>query len=400
MRDISTDAIHAGRTSPHHNARPHAPPIDLSSTYSIPDLDAGAEALGHWANGAADAGNPIYGRLSNPTVCGFESGLAALEKAEDAVAFASGMGAVTACLMAARQQGASHVIAVRPLYGGTDHLLSSGLTGLEVSWVQADPAAVRAALREDTGLVIVESPANPTLALADIRALAAAAGDVALLVDSTFATPVLQNPLELGASLVLHSATKFLGGHGDAVGGIVAADSEWCAALRQVRIATGAILHPLAGYLFHRGLQTLALRVDRAQTTAGTLAQRLLDHPAVSRVYYPAFSEDWQRFGTQQMQGPGTLVSFEIHGGQRAARQLMASLNLLTPAVSLGSVDSLIQHPASLTHQVVSDEGRAQGGISDTLLRLSVGLEHVEDIWADLSQALDSTGTAYRVAVS
>lgn len=390
MAQAKTSAIHAGRENLHATPRPHVPQIDLSSTYPLDDLEGAATSLNALAHGAQHADSPVYARLSNPTVDGFETALATLEKADEAVAFASGMGAVTACLLAARLRGANHIVAARPIYGGTDHLLASGLTGLEVSFTSADPEAIRAALREDTGLVLLETPANPTLALANIAQVVEAAGDTPVLVDNTFATPMLQNPIALGAALVLHSATKFLGGHGDAVGGIVAGSSEWCATLRQVRIATGAILHPLAGYLFHRGLQTLPLRVQQAQSSAMELAQRLVEHPAVEQVYFPAFDDAWVDIKDKQMQGPGCLISFEVGAGYSAARTMMQSVKLLTPAVSLGSVDSLIQHPASLTHQIVSDEGKSQGGISDSLLRLSVGLEDIDDLWEDISQALES----------
>ncbi len=389
MTRFSTDAIHAGRDRTAAQPQPHVPLIDLSSTYPIPDLEEAAESLGALAEGAVDAPNPVYARLSNPTVAGFERALADLEHAEEAVAFASGMGAVTACLLAARLRGAGHVVAIRPVYGGTDHLLCSGLTGLDVTWAQPTAASVADSIQPDTGLVILETPANPTLALVDIEAVLAGAGAVPVLVDSTFATPILQNPIDLGAQLVLHSATKFIGGHGDAVGGIVAGDAEWCGALRQVRIATGAILHPMAGYLFHRGLQTLPVRVARAQATARELASRLLDHPDVEAVDFPEFDPAWDRFGKYQMRGPGALLAFEPRGGYQAARDIMERVQLITPAVSLGSVDSLIQHPASLTHQVVSEEGKAAGGISDALLRVSIGLEHVEDLWADLRGALE-----------
>lgn len=399
MTQITTDAVHAGRENLHAAPRPHVPQLDLSSTYPLPDIDGAARSLSDLAGGAASAENPVYARLSNPTVAGFECALAKLEGAEEAVAFASGMGAITGCLLAARLRGAGHVVAVRPIYGGTDHLLESGLAGLDVSFTSASETDIQAAMRPDTGLVLLETPANPTLALADIAAVVSAAGDVPVLVDNTFATPILQNPIELGASLVLHSATKFLGGHGDAVGGIVAADSDWCASLRQVRIATGAILHPLAGYLFHRGLQTLPLRVKHAQESARTLANRLLEHPAVEQVFFPEFDAVWESLSQHQMRGPGALVSFEVAGGQAAARAALHSLRLMTPAVSLGSVDTLIQHPASLTHQIVSDEGKDQGGISDALLRLSVGLEDVDDLWADLAQALDARST-FKIAAS
>ncbi|HRC86587.1 MAG TPA: PLP-dependent transferase, partial [Thermoanaerobaculia bacterium] len=290
-----------------------------------------------------------------------------------------------------------HVVAVRPVYGTTDHLLASDLLAIEVSWAKADE--ISQALRPDTALVVIETPGNPTLDLVDIAAVVAQAGDVPVLVDSTFATPILQQPAELGASLVVHSATKFLGGHGDVIAGMVATSSAWARELRQVRMMTGALLHPLAAYLLHRGMPTLPLRVRRAQQTAAELAGRLSRHPAVLRVHYPGLpGGDPHGLVGRQMRGPGALVSFELAGGHEAARKVMAGLHHITPAVSLGSADSLIQHPASLTHRVMDPEAREACGISEGLLRLSVGLEGVEDLWLDLEVALAAAAVPAELA--
>lgn len=207
----------------------------------------------------------------------------------------------------------------------------------------------------------------------------------------TFATPVLQPPLALGATLVLHSATQFLGGHGDVIAGVVACDTPWASALRQVRAAIGGLLHPLGAYLLHRGLQTWSLRVRKAQENAQSLALRLAAHPAVARVFYPdpGTVVNAHLLGTR-MRGPGSLMAFELHAGHAAAGIVMGAARLATPAVSLGSVDTLIQHPAALTHRVVDAATQAQCGISPGLLRLSVGFEHVDDLWIDLRQARDS----------
>ncbi len=385
---FETLAVHAGRGDL-ATLGVHALPLDLSTTYPLAGLDGATASLDAMVAGGAPAGSPVYGRLHNPTVARFEEALAALEGTAAAVAFGSGMAAVTACLLAARlRSGGSHVVAVRPIYGTTDHLLSSDLLGMTTTWTTPD--RITAALRPDTALVVIETPANPTLDLVDIREVVAQAGPVPVLVDSTFATPVLQRPAELGAALVLHSATKFLGGHGDVMGGVVATDEVWAAELRKVRIATGALLHPLAGYLLHRGLATLPLRVRAAQAGAQILARRLRTHPAVARVLYPGLpGGDPAGLLGRQMRGPGALLSFEVHGGHEAAARLLQSLRLITPAVSLGSTDTLIQHPAGLTHRVVAAEDRAAAGIAESLLRLSVGLEDPEDLWADLEGALD-----------
>ena len=294
---------------------------------------------------------------------------------------------MTAALLAARMVG-SHVVAVRPLYGGTDHLLSSGLLGLDVTW--ATPGTVGQAVREDTALVVCETPANPTLQLVDIEDVVAQSKGVPVLVDSTFATPVLQRPIAHGAALVLHSGTKFIGGHGDVMAGVLACNGEWAQRLRQVRILTGANLHPMAAYTLHRGLQTLGLRVRAAQENARTLVRALLAHPAVLRVRYPeAPGCDPRGLLGRQLSGPGSLVAIDLVGGYEAARAVMRSVQLITPAVSLGSCDTLIQHPAGLTHRIVADEARDAGGIGPGLLRLSVGIEDVEDIWEDLACALE-----------
>ena len=384
---LETLAVHAGRQDL-SALGVHALPLDFSSTYPLADLESDAASLASLAEGRPCAGNPIYSRLHNPTVARFEGALADLERTPEAVAFASGMAALTACLMAARERG-RHVVAVRPIYGGSDHLLDSGLLGLDVTWATADTVAQ--AVRPETALVVLETPANPTLALVDIAEVVRRVAPVPVLVDSTFATPVLQRPHGLGAALVLHSATKFLGGHGDVLAGVVACDEEWGAALRRVRIVTGGVLHPLAGYLLHRGLATLPVRVERAQAGARRLAERLAADARVSRVAFPGLpGGDPQGLLGRQMAGPGTLVAFHLEGGMTAARQLLRSLRLITPAVSLGSTDTLIQHPASLTHQVVSEEGRAAGGIDDGLIRLSVGLEDPDDLWRDLDRGLDA----------
>jgi methionine-gamma-lyase len=378
--NLDTIAVHAGREEL-VGLGVHAPPLDLSSTYPIPDLDLAEGALQALADGAADVSTPVYSRLANPTVRRVERALAELEHTDDAICFASGMAALTAALLAACTER-RHVVAVRPLYGGSDHLLACGLLGLEVTWATGD--GIAAAVRSDTGLVLLETPQNPTLGCVDIQAAVRLAGGIPVLVDNTFATPILQNPADHGAVFVLHSATKFLGGHGDVVAGVVATSDEWAVKLRQVRILTGAILHPLAGYLLHRSLQTLPFRVQAAQERAGVLASRLARHPAVLRVLYP------QPDG-RQLHGSGAVLAFEIEGGTAAAARVMKAVHLITPAVSLGSVDTLIQHPAGLTHRLVDADVKAAMGISDGLLRLSVGLEDPGDLWADLSVALDAS---------
>lgn len=386
MPRFQTTAVHAGRDD-FNRLCVHVPPIDLSTTYPIPDLDTGSASFDALIAGEPSAANPIYARLHNPTVARTESAIAALEGTQACVAYASGMAALAAVLMARSRHG-RHVLVVRPLYGTSDHLLGSGLCGVEAEFI-TDAGQIAARLRPDTALVVIETPSNPTLDLIDIRATVEAAGAVPVLVDSTFATPVLQRPAELGATYVWHSATKFLGGHGDVIAGVVCCDEAHAAELRTLRATTGALLHPLAAYLLHRGLPTLTLRVEAAQANARELASRLAAHPAVSRMFYPGLpgARGGHLVGTQ-MSGPGSLMSFDLRGGHDAAARAMARVKVMTAAVSLGSTDSLIQHPAGLTHRMVPEAARAAAGITPGLLRLSVGIEHVEDLWEDLAQAL------------
>lgn len=382
---LHTKVVHAGRRD-FRALGVHAPPLDRSTTYPLTSLESGTASLDALASGGRPEDSPVYARLHSPTVARWESAIAELEHADDAVAFASGMAGITAVLVAAGAVG-GHVVAVLPLYGCTHHLLDSGLLGCEVTWTT--PAGVREAVRPDTALVVAETPANPTLRLVDLRALVADAGTAPVLVDNTFATPLLQQPLTLGVTWSAHSATKALSGHGDVMAGVVATAAERAAALRQVRILTGGLLDPQAAYLLHRSLPTLRLRVEASQASATALAARLADHPAVARVHHPSRPEcDPQGLVGTQMAGPGGLLAIDLHGGYDAAAKVMKAVALFTPAVSLGSTDSLIQHPAGLTHRIVGDEGRDAGGITPGMLRLSVGLEDLEDLWQDLATAL------------
>ena len=391
LTGLDSLAVHAGRDDL-TSLGVHALPLDLSSTNPLPTVDSGGASYESMATGGhPTGGGNVYARLWNPTVARFETALAALERTDEAVAFSSGMAAMTAAVLAAqtrhREAGGSrggHVVAVRPLYGGTDHLLASGLLGVEVTF--CTPPEVASMLREDTCLVVLETPANPTLELVDIAAVVAAAEGRPVLVDNTFATPVLQNPVDQGATLVLHSATKYLGGHGDAVGGVVAADEDWAAALRRVRAVTGGILHPMGAYLLHRGLPTLPVRVRSQQASAEKMAGWLAEHPAVRRVFYPGTPEgDPGGLVGRQMRGPGAMLAVQLAGGHAQASRVTERVRLFTHAVSLGGVDSLLQHPAALTHRPVAPEARPAADI----LRLSIGLEDVADLQSDLAQALD-----------
>jgi cystathionine beta-lyase/cystathionine gamma-synthase len=385
---LDTLAVHAGRED-FGEIGVHAPPLDLSTTYPIGDLEDATASIDALGKGLPPTGSFVYARFHNPTVARYEAALAALEGAKAAVAFSSGMAALTACLLAAREAGKNHVVAVRPLYGGSDALLAGGLLGHDVTFTT--PEGVKAAVRPDTCLVVLETPGNPTLDLVDVEQAVRDASGVPVLVDSTFMTPVLQRPLELGAAIVMHSATKFLGGHGDVIAGVVATSEAWASRIRKVRIATGALLHPLAAFLLHRGLPTLPLRVKAAQDGARMIAERLARHPKVGRVHYPGLpGADPKGLLGRQMAGPGSVLAFEVAGGFEAARRVLGAVEVMVSAVSLGSTDTLIQHPAGLTHRCLSEEAKASNGISPSLLRLSVGLEDPMDLWADLERALEA----------
>ena len=382
---VETRSVHAGRADL-TALGVHVPPIDLSSTYPLPDVEAGGQAYDQMAGGGTphEGQTPVYQRLWSPGVARFEEALADLEGGEAGIAFGSGMAALSAVLLACVSAGTPHVVAVRPLYGGSDHILATGLLGTRVTWT--DVAGIADAVEADTGLVLVETPANPTLDLINLRTVVAAAGDVPVMVDNTFATPVLQRPIEHGVTLVMHSVTKFLAGHGDVLAGAVVTSSEWAQRIRPIRAITGAVLHPLSAYLAHRGLQTLAVRIRAQQDSAQVVANWLTQHEGVERVHFPGLEgADPDGLVGTQMSGPGAVLAFDMGSYEKAAA-VAEGCRLITHAVSLGGVDTLIQHPAALTHRPVAEGFKPGQGV----LRLSVGLESPEDLIADLEQALSS----------
>ncbi len=383
---FATLAVHAGREEL-SRLGVHAPPIDLSSTYPLGSLEVSVAALERWMAGESQAESPIYARLHNPTVARYEAALAALEHAETSVAFGSGMAALFALLLTTAR--GRHVVVQEPIYGGTSLLLASGLAGVEVT--SARPDRIPEAIREDTALVLLETPVNPTAELVDIAGIVEAVAPVPVAVDSTFATPVLQRPLDLGARYVVHSATKFLGGHGDLLAGIVACSEADARGLRRVRILTGGLLSPWAAYLLHRSLPTLPLRVERAQASAGVLASRLAGQEEVLKVDYPGLpGGDPLGLVGRQMAGPGAILAFELAGGAEAVRLFLQGLKLITVAVSLGTTDTLIQPPSFFTHHGLAPEERRRLGLREGLLRVAVGLEDPEDLWRDLCRGFEA----------
>jgi methionine-gamma-lyase len=394
---LTTLCVHAGE-HPDASTGSLDVPIVLSSAFAFRSADEAAGAF----QGTNDA--YIYGRWGNPTVEALETKLAALEGTEAACATASGMAAVSGTVMALCGTG-DHIVAPRSMYAESARLLRERLPrfGVETTFVEAaknGAAGYEAALRPNTRLLYIETPANPNLAVADIAAIVALAHRRGLVTvaDNTFATPFAQTPHSLGVDLVVHSMTKALGGHGDAVGGCVCGRHADVARVRDLIVkGMGGILSPFTAYLVARGLRTFALRQRQQCATAATLAARLAAHPRVELVHHPSLaSHPGHTLAARQMHAYGALLSFELHAGQGggrlsaldAGRRVLESVRTITHAVSLGDVRSLLVHPASTTHSTMPPEARAAANISDGLLRLSVGIEGAEDLWRDLERAL------------
>jgi methionine-gamma-lyase len=362
-------------------------PIYQTSTFAFENTQQGADRFAGLDDGY------IYTRIGNPTIRALEDCVAELEEGVGAVATSSGMGAVNTVCMALLEAG-THVISTASVYGPSRTLMERllGPFGVSATFVDtSDLQAVRASLSPGTRLVYVETPSNPMMQITDIEELAALAHTYGALlaVDSTFASPYLQKPLLLGADVVLHSVTKFINGHADVVGGILAArDEAVLRRLRQVMVLTGCNMDPHQAFLVHRGLKTLALRMERSQKNAGEIARWLESRPDISWVRYPGLQShpQWE-LAQRQMKGPGSMISFELKGGMEAGVDLMNNVRLAALAVSLGGVESLIEHPASMTHAGVPRAERLEAGITDGLVRYSVGIEEPADLIADLEQA-------------
>ncbi|MBL8719632.1 MAG: PLP-dependent transferase [Myxococcales bacterium] len=386
-RPTSTDCVHAGdRTDPATGAV--EAPIHLASAFAFDDAAQSAGAF------AGENDHLIYGRWKNPTVAALEAKVTALEAGEDACATASGMAAISAAIVTLCEAG-DHVVAPRSMYGEAARLLRERLPrlGITTTFVdQTDPAAWQAAIQTHTRLVYVETPANPTLQLTDLAAVAGLARERGLysLCDNTFATPFAQRPLAHGFDLVVHSMTKQIGGHGDAIGGMVVGRADLVREVKEVAVKSfGGILSPLSAMLIARGARTFVLRARQSNATALTLARALERHPAVARVHYPGLASHPQHaLAVRQMGAFGAIVAFELHGDLEAGRAVLERCRLLTHAVSLGDVRSLVTHPASTTHFSMPAEARRAAGVSDGLLRVSCGIEETEDVVADLMQAL------------
>jgi len=388
---FATKCVHAGeKPDPVFGA--HTTPIFQTSTFIFENVEQGA------ARFAGEEAGYVYARIppNTPTHAVLAEKVAVLEGGEAGQTFASGMAAITAVVLTTLKQG-DHLISTDVVYGCTYSLFSEVLPGLgiDVSFVDtSDIENVRAAFKPQTRMVFLETPANPTITVCDIREIAglARAQGAICVVDNTFATPYFQKPLELGADLSLSSCTKYIGGHADLLGGVVIGSRDFMKSLGKVVGYTGGIMGPHEAWLCIRGLKTLHIRMERHAENAMKVASFLEPHPAVVWVRYPGLSSHPQReVAKKQMSGYGGMLSFEIRGGVEAGRRLMNSVRLCSLAVSLGATDTLIQHPASMTHACVPSHVRNKVGIKDGLVRLSVGLEDPEDIIADLEQALSKT---------
>jgi methionine-gamma-lyase len=387
--NIDTDCIHAG-SAPDPAFGAVVPPIFQSSTFVFSTPEEGA------ARFAGEDPGYIYTRMGNPTISALEENVATLEGGAFALATASGMAGVSTVFFALLSAG-DHVVCSASVYGPSRVVLERDFSrfGVQASMVDtSDPGLLRAAMTDRTRVVFVETPANPTLTITDLAEaaeIAHGAGAV-LVVDNTFMSPVLQRPFEHGADIVLHSVTKFLNGHADVVGGVlVFRDEALMKKVRGVLHYLGGTMDPHQAWLVHRGIKTLAMRVRKAQENAQALAELLVEHPAVAEVRYPGLPGHPQAdLISRQMAGPGSLISFELKGGIEAGRRVLGAVHLPALAVSLGGVESLIQHPASMTHAAVNREDRLEAGITDGLVRLAVGCEDRDDLVQDLRQALDT----------
>jgi len=387
-RHKSTRAIHAGKLEPTIFGEVSVP-IFQTSTFAFPSAEEGA------ARFAGSAPGYIYTRLDNPTIAALETTLVSLEGGTAAMATATGMAAIATVFLTLLGRG-DHVVSTKCIYSATRVLLETELArfGVEVSFVDTSRIDnLQPALRPNTRMVYLESPTNPTMELTDLEAacaIARAAGALSV-VDNTFASPYLQRPLELGADVVVHSLTKFINGHSDVVGGaIVVRDPALAKTLRRGLILFGGTMDPHQAWLIQRGVRTLPLRLEKAQENAARLAQFLAGHPKVTWVSYPGLARHPQHaIACRQMDGFGAMICFGVEGGVTAGARLMNSVRLITLAVSLGGVETLIEHPASMTHALVPRAEREEAGIRDELVRLSVGCEAYEDLEADLSQALE-----------
>ena len=386
---LGTTAIHAGTLKNLYGTL--AMPIYQTSTFIFDSAEQGGRRF------ALEEAGYIYTRLGNPTTTVLENKIAALEEGEAGIATSSGMGAISSTLWTVLKAG-DHVVTDKTLYGCTFALMNHGLTkfGIEVTFVDTSNLdEVKNTMKENTRVVYLETPANPNLKIVDLEALSKIAHtnpNTLVIVDNTFATPYMQKPLKLGADIVVHSVTKYINGHGDVIAGLVVTNKELADQIRFVGLKdmTGAVLGPQDAYYIIRGMKTFEIRMERHCKNAKKVVEFLNKHPKIEKVYYPGLeTHPGYEIAKKQMKDFGAMISFELKGGFEAGKTLLNSLKLCSLAVSLGDTETLIQHPASMTHSPYTKEEREAAGITDGLVRLSVGLENIEDIIADLEQGLE-----------
>ncbi|MCD5414194.1 MAG: aminotransferase class V-fold PLP-dependent enzyme [Clostridiales bacterium] len=385
--NFQTKAIHAGHKHD-KSVGAHATPIYQTSTFVFDNCEQGARRFEGIEEGY------IYSRLGNPNMTELEEKMTALENGGAAISTGSGMAAISTVLLSQLKAG-NHMVAGKALYGCTNSLMTHVLPrfNIETTFVDTtDLGAIEQAINNNTKVIYIETPANPTMQVTDIKAVSKIARKygAVLVADNTFMTPYLQKPLDLGADIVVHSATKYICGHGDVVAGIIVSSKETIMDMKFPYFKDfGGNTSPFDAWLLVRGLKTLPARVDIHCKNAKVVVDYLLNHPAISDVYYPGLKEHPQHdIAKKQATDFGAMIAFELKGGIEAGKTLMNNVKMIALAVSLGCVDSLIQHPASMTHSPVSREDRLKAGITDGLVRISVGIEHVEDIISDLGQAL------------
>lgn len=390
--DFNTKCVHSGIDEYEYGSV--VPPIYQTSTFKFKSAQHGASLF------AGEEKGYIYTRMLNPTIEAMENAIAELEGGHKALGCASGM-AATHTIFAGLLNAGDHVVCSAAVYGPTTTLLNTVMKrfGVETTFVDtSETDSVQDAIKENTKVVYVETPGNPTLCISDLEAISKIAlkHGAKLVVDNTFMSPALQNPLAFGADVVMHSLTKFLNGHADVVGGvIVVKDEDTYKHFRKTLNQIGGVIDPFNSFLVHRGLKTLGLRMQKHCENAQKIAEWLEKHPLVKSIRYPGLkSHPHYETGKKQQKGPGGMITFEVDGGIEAGKILMNSVRLCQLAVSLGGVESLIQHPASMTHFSMGKEARLAGGITDGLVRISVGIENAEDLIADLEQALDKVKVA------
>lgn len=387
--DFQTKCVHAGVGE--YEFHPVVPPIYQTSTFAFESAQQGSALF------AGEQKGYIYTRMLNPTIQAMEDAVAMLEGGHKALGCASGMAAVHTIFASLTQSG-DHVVCSSAVYGPTLTLLKTVMSkyGVETTVVNSSILKeTEKAMKPNTKVVFIETPGNPTLAITDVEETAKIAHKhgAKLVVDNTFMSPALQNPFSLGADVIMHSMTKFLNGHADVVAGIIVVkDEETYLSFRKVLNQLGGVIDPFNSFLVHRGIKTLALRMQQHSESAQKIAEYLEASPQIKWVSYPGLKSHPQyKIGQKQHKGPGGMIAFELKGGYEAGLAVLNSVNVVKLAVSLGGVETLIQHPASMTHYTLGKEGRAEAGISDGLVRLSVGIENVNDLLNDLKQALEKT---------